>query len=177
MNRTEPVLITITFKCIYIRTVTRKTFAETQNLTTKQAVLFNTGKNVLYLRIILAVNQAAIMQDLKQITNCRGSCIRTMIFFLSLKVQCSHYYESTDTSIVLKAQPWPCWCLPKRIRSWKPAEFKQNTMMCREKKPILVYEENEKYRDDLKPINAGDAKTHLDVLWLAETQWGIPLWI
>lgn len=41
-TRTEPVLITIKFK--WRKTFTRKSFAETQNLTKKQAVLSNTGK-------------------------------------------------------------------------------------------------------------------------------------
>lgn len=34
-------------------------------------------------------------------------------------------------------------------------------MFREKKKPVLEYEENEKYRDDLKSIGVGDAKRHL----------------
>lgn len=38
------------------------------------------GKHMLYLKMTLAVNQAAIMWHLKQMTNCRDSWIRIMTF-------------------------------------------------------------------------------------------------
>lgn len=45
MPRPEPVLFTIKFKCIYLRTATRKSAEEAQNLTTKQAVQHWQGFN------------------------------------------------------------------------------------------------------------------------------------